>query len=530
MRNLRYWNRYPGLMCDVESYIYMPLLEDFPDYMPSRKYAGGEELRKHADNIATKYGLHARAMFQTAAKSATWDEDSRRWKIEVEQKPKGGPPSKMRFDADFVIINAGVLSIPHLPGLPGIESFSGHSFHTSRWDWAYTGGNPVEPELTGLKDKRVGIIGTGATAVQAVPQLAKYAKELFVFQRTPSAVDVRDNCDTGAEKWKTEIASRKGWQQERSNNFHAHLQEVTPGPMIDMVNDGWTAAKTFRTLTGFPNNITMETVGDHVSTMQAEDYPRQERIRQRAVDVVNDPETAEKLKAWYPTWCKRACFHDEYLPAFNNPTVHLIDTDGQGVDSITPSGVVYAGQEYALDVLIWATGFQSPGLGSPAEKCDMTVIGRDGLSMAEKNEKGGLTTLHGVFSRNFPNCFWCGPSQVAITPNFSYCLGVMAEHIAYIISTATSKFPTNKVAVEPTAEAEEAYAQKIMGMALVSAPVAGCTPGYNNREGEVDKVSSVEGKMAMARMGVWGQGIASFERFLEEWRREGRMVGVEVRS
>lgn len=517
-------------MCDVESYIYMPFLEDFPDYMPSRKYVGGEELRQHADNIATKFGLHQRAMFQTAAKSATWDDDARRWKIEVEQKPKGGSPSSLKFDAEFVIINAGVLSNPKLPDLPGIEQFAGHSFHTSRWDWSYTGGNVVNPDMTKLRDKRVGIIGTGATAVQVVPQLAKYAKELYVFQRTPSAVDERNNRDTDANKWKTEIAAKSGWQRDRSANFHAQLQEDDLGSMIDMVDDGWTHAKAYRSLSGFPNNVTMDTISDHVSRMNSMDYPRQERIRQRAMDVIKNPETAEKLKAWYPTWCKRPCFHDDYLPAFNSPNVHLVDTDGQGVDCVTSSGVVYAGKDYPLDVLIWATGFQSTGLGSPAEKCNMTVIGRDNLSMADKFESG-LTTLHGAFSRNFPNCFWCGPSQTSVTPNFSHCLGVMAEHIAYIINTACSQSGnSSRVAVEPTAEAEEAYAQKIMGMALAFAPVRGCTPSYMNKEGEVDRLVSPEDRMAKARLGVWGQGIKTFEAFLEEWREEGGMKGVEIRS
>lgn len=528
-RNCRYWNRYPGLMCDVESYIYMPFLEEFPDYIPSWKYVGGEELRQHADRIATKNGLHERAMFQTTAKSAIWNEQARQWNVKVEQQPKGGSVKQVAYSADFVIINAGVLSISHLPDLAGVDDFAGHSFHTSRWDWSYTGGTIDDPTLTGLQGERVGIIGTGASAIQVIPQVAKYAKELYVFQRTPSAVDVRNNQKTDVNKWNAEVATGPGWQRQRSDNFDVHMQEDLADSLPNLVNDGWTGAKSFRALTGFPNQVTMETVGDHVAAMHAEDYPRQERIRQRVADVVKDPKTAEKLKAWYPTWCKRACFHDEYLPTFNRPNVHLVDTDGKGVDSITPSGVMYAGQEHPVDVLVWATGFQSPFLGSPAEKCDMTVIGREGLSMAEKN-KTGLTTLHGVFSRSFPNMFWCGPLQTAVTPNFSYSLGIMAEHIAYIISAAATRSKDKGVAVEPTAMAEGAYAQRIASMALVSAPVAGCTPGYTNLEGELDKLETIEQKMAITRMSSWGQGIKSYQKFLSDWQEDGTMNGIEVRN
>lgn len=295
--------------------------------------------------------------------------------------------------------------------MKGIESFKGKAFHTSRWDYDYTGGTPKQPDLKNLKDKKVAIIGTGATAVQCVPELAKYAKELYVFQRTPSSVDVRGNRDTDPEKWKSEIASKEGWQRERQLNFQAFLNNVEPKPEVNMVDDQWSKAPSYSALMGGNKPVSMETVAQHIGELHAMDYPRTERIRQRAAELVKDQTTAASLQAWYPTWCKRPCFHDEYLQAFNLPSVHLVDTQGKGIDRITEKGIEFQGKEYDFDLIVWGTGFRSPALGTAAGKADMDVVGRDGKSMEQVNNEGGLLTLHGVASHGFPNVFWSGPLQ-----------------------------------------------------------------------------------------------------------------------
>lgn len=247
--------------------------------------------------------------------------------------------------------------------------------------------------------------------MQCVPVLGQYAKELTVFQRTPSSVDERGNRDTDPETWKSEIASKEGWQRERQLNFQAFLNHLEPEPEVDMVDDQWSKAPSYSALLGSNKPVTMETVAQHIGDLHALDYPRTERIRQRAAQIVQDQKTASSLQAWYPTWCKRPCFHDEYLQTFNLPSVKLVDTEGASIDRITEKGVEFKGKEYEFDLIVWSTGFRSPALGSAAGKADMEVVGKDGKSMEQVNNEGGLLTLHGVVSNGFPNVFFSGPLQ-----------------------------------------------------------------------------------------------------------------------
>ncbi|WP_419946556.1 flavin-containing monooxygenase [Candidatus Poriferisodalis sp.] len=193
-----YWNRYPGVACDVVSYDYLPLLDE-TGYVPSRHYATGEEIFDYCRLIARKYDLYELAMFQTTVTSTIWDSDAEVWRIDTDRGDE--------ITAKFVICANGTLSKPKLAVISGMERFSGHSFHTSRWDYDYTGA-----DLENLADKRVGIIGTGATAVQAIPQLGEMSKELYVFQRTPSSIDIRDDWETNPE-WAAKL--KPGWQARR---------------------------------------------------------------------------------------------------------------------------------------------------------------------------------------------------------------------------------------------------------------------------------------------------------------------------
>ena len=252
--------------------------------------------------------------------------------------------------ARFLVMGNGPLHRPKLPGVPGIESFRGHTFHTSRWDYGYTGGDS-NGNLVGLHDKRVGIIGTGATAVQVVPHVAAAAAQLFLFQRTPSSIDVRANRPTDPS-WASSL--EPGWQRRRMENFTV----LTSGGLAgeDLVMDGWTdiigrLLRRLREQDGPPD----ESLAD---TLELADFEKMEQVRARVDTLVTDPATAAALKPWYRQFCKRPCFHDEYLQSFNRPNVTLVDTDGRGVDRIAPDGVVAGGQEYAVDCLIFATGFE----------------------------------------------------------------------------------------------------------------------------------------------------------------------------
>ena len=322
----------------------MPLLEEV-GYIPTEKYSSAPEILEYTRTLGKRFDLYKSALFQTEVTEMRWDEASGRWTVLTDRGDK--------IEARFLCIGSGLLNRPKLPGIPGVERFKGHSFHTSRWDYAYTGGS-CEGNLDGLKDKRVGIIGTGATAVQAVPHLGVSAKELYVFQRTPSSVDVRDNRPTDPE-WAASL--EPGWQRRRMDNFDI----IMNGGKVeeDLVDDYWTKMFAEMMAASRLQGRDKDNKVPLSELLQVVDYRKQERVRGRVEEVVKDPATAEALKPWYNTFCKRPTFHDEYLETFNRPNVHLVDTKGQGVDAITEKGVVVGGVEYELDCLIYATGFET---------------------------------------------------------------------------------------------------------------------------------------------------------------------------
>lgn len=529
-----YWNRYPGLMCDVAAEVYMPLLEE-TNYVPKTKYAYGHELREHADRIAHQYGVNERGIFRATIEDANWNEADSQWELNVvqEQGPQRGPDAvKVRsvVTGDYVFSLAGLLNYPKLPNLQGIEEFHGHQFHTSRWDYTYTGGSQLEPVLENLKDKRVGLVGTGATAVQVVPQLAKWAKELYVIQRTPSAVDVRNQKSIDPSDWKVNVANKPGWQRARQENMAAFLSNVPNKPKENMVDDKWSTIPAYVSLVGGPNSLdprSPESIGRYVQKLYEVDLPRQKQIRARINEVVKDPATAASLQPWYPSWCKRPCFHDEYLPAFNGANVTLIDTQGKGIERMTHEGLVVQGKETNLDVLIWASGFS---LGGGADSLGQYIVrGRNGMSMSEKFEKTGYATLHGAVSRDFPNFFLSGPWQAAATANQVHMIELLCEHTIHMIQTAEKKSPGAKVLIEPTTAAEETWAMRIAGSATALAALQGCTPSYANGEGKrVPSNVSMEMQIKAARAATWGQGILDYTKILKDWRDNDNMGDLDI--
>jgi len=501
-----YWNRYPGAMCDVESYVYLPLLEEL-DYIPKHKYSFAPEILEHSRNIARHFDLYRDALFQTGVTGLTWDEPGAHWIIETDRDD--------RFTAQFVAMACGPLNRPKLPGIPGVNEFEGHTFHTSRWDYAYTGGDSTGG-LVNLQDKRVGIIGTGATAVQCIPHLAEWSKELYVFQRTPSSVDVRNNAETDPE-WAASL--EPGWQKRRMDNF----MTLTAGGNADedLVADGWTDI--FRSVTGITASETAQQLGrqlsmeDFAELTELADMRKMEQVRARARAVVEDPATAEALQPWYRQFCKRPCFHDEYLPAFNRPNVHLVDTGGRGVEQLTPHGVVVDDVEYEVDCLIFATGFE---VGTTyTRRAGYDIVGRDGVTLSDK-WADGLRTLHGLQSHGFPNCFFLGFTQTAVTVNVPHALNEQANHLVHILEERRRRGAS---IVEATREGEDAWCEEMrakqrLGVRFYEA----CTPGYYNNEG---KLGNPNGFFA----GMYGAGPVAFFQLLDDWRREGSMEGVELR-
>ena len=490
-----YWNRYPGAACDVESYIYFPLLEE-TGYMPVERYSKAAEIRAHCHRIAEHFGLYADALFSTRVTALDWDAVAARWIVQTDRGD--------RVRARFVVLATGPLNRPKLPAIPGVETFAGHSFHTSRWDYTYTGGSATEP-LTGLADKAVGIIGTGATAIQCVPPLARDAKHLYVFQRTPSSVDARDNSPTDPA-WAASLTP--GWQQRRMESFTAQLAGELSIP--DEVADGWTVLA--RAIRG---KLAAGAKPDPVALLEEADFEKMVQVRARIGEIVRDPATAEALKPWFSLYCKRPCFHDEYLQTFNRPNVTLVDTAGRGVERVTPRGCVVAGVEYPIDCLIYATGFDTQG--DLAHRSGFAVHGVGGRSLSDK-WSGGLATFHGMHAHGYPNLFVISQAQSGMSPNFPHMLSEQATHAAHIVGEALARGIRS---VEADVQAERAWVQTILDQGAGRAKfLESCTPGYYNNEGQVSE--------GLARSFPYGAGPIAFIQLLREWRAKGDMVGLEL--
>ena len=488
-----YWNRYPNAACDVESYVYLPLLED-TGYMPTEKYAKAPEIFAYCQLLGRTFDLYRGALFQTEVEDMRWDESRKRWNVMTSRSDI--------LSAKFIVIAGGVLHKAKLPGIPGIETYAGRAFHTSRWDYSYTGGSS-QTLMEKLADKRVGIIGTGATAVQVVPKLAEAAKDLFVFQRTAACVGVRNNKPTDPEWFKS---LKPGWQAERTRNF---TQAVTGAqPAVDMIDDEWTKMNWVDTRK-LPEN------DEEALELERIDFENMERVRQRIADVIKDPATAELMMPWYSQSCKRPCFHDEYLPAFNRPNVHLVDTDGKGVNEINESGVIVNGVEYPVDLLIFASGFEvTTGY---THRLGFDPKGRNGVSLSEAWAEGPAT-LHGVLSNGFPNMFMISTVQGAQATNFVHSITEAAQHVAFLIEQCVKG---DIATIEPETAAQENWFEtlfaQLWGIARYNAT---CTPGYLNSEGG--------GDMRSARAIAWMTSVLGFAEYVENWRQQGDLAGLTL--
>lgn len=527
-----YWNRYPGASCDIESYIYLPLLEE-TKFIPKQKYTNAPETLEYMGIIANQYNLYANALFQKEVVEVFWLDEENRWSI----ISSNGDNIKARY----VVHSNGPLNRPKLPAIDGITNFSGHTFHTSRWDYDYTGGNS-EGNLENLKDKKVAVIGTGATAIQCIPHLGISSKHLYVFQRTPSSIDERNNLQTDNEWFKN---LKPGWQSKRRDNFEGFLTGNFSNK--DLVNDGWT--EIFRSILGSirdigPSRLMIlvfiikgifskdfykkglknymrdrvvayigeDKLNDHI---EMADFKKMEKIRARAERMVDEPDTAESLKPYYRQFCKRPCFHDEYLSTYNNDNVTLVDTDGKGIDHISEKGIIFNDRAYEVDCIIFATGFE---VGTDyTRRSGYEITGINNLKISEK-WSDGLVTLHGMHCNGFPNSFFFGPQQAGFTANFTHCLDEQSVHLAYIIGKVKQN---GKTYVEVSKEAESEWVSIIIDKARnMQSFQESCTPGYYNNEGQPS--SSLQNN-------PYGGGSLEFFQLLNKWRRNGSFDGLFVK-
>lgn len=504
-----YWNRYPGAMCDTAAMVYLPLLEE-TGHMPTKKYVYAPEIFGQAKRIATTFGLYEKGVFSTAVTSLTWDDERSRWVIRTDRGDE--------MTAKFVAMGTGPLHRPKLPGIEGIDSFGGHCFHTSRWDYAYTGGSYEGAPMSNLAGKRVGIIGTGATAVQCIPALGRDAGELFVFQRTPSSIDVRNNHDTDPE-WFASL--QPGWQREWLMNF-VTLQ--TGGyAEEDLVKDGWTditkrilqrMSEIFKD--GMPDGMTVQQA--FLKAYQDSDDEKMDEIRARVDAVVDDPATAEALKPWYRQLCKRPCFHDEYLQTYNRPNVHLIDTDGKGVERIDETGIWVGGVHHELDCIIFASGFE---VGTTyARRAGFETYGRDGVALGEYWAEG-MRSKHGMHVHGFPNLFVVAPNQAAnLISNVTHNFGEAGSTIAAIVRHALE---VGADEVEVTRAAEDAWVALLEQNQRGLRADPDCTPGYYNNEGlPVGRKEQLNGA-------GYPEGPVAYFQYIDAWRNSGEFDGLAFR-
>ena len=495
-----YWNRYPGAQCDIESYSYLPLLEE-TGYVPKLRFSYASEIYEHAQRIGRHFDLYKDAVFQTWVTELRWLEDESVWLLATDRG------DQMR--ARHVCLGTGPANRPRLPGIPGVEKFKGHSFHTSRWDYDYTGGGP-DGGLSGLADKTVAIIGTGATAVQCIPALGDGAKQLYVFQRTPSSVDMRNNAETDPE-WAKSL--KPGWQRERQKKFG----EAFLGGPIDpaFADDGWTR------LTRNVAELASQIPGKVPGLVQIADFKTMEEIRGLVDDTVQNPEVAEKLKAYYNQFCKRPTFNDFYLDTFNRPNVELVDVSAtQGVEAITENGIVANGKEYAVDCIVYASGFEITS--SYERRLGIPIFGIGGKSIYEHWQEG-MRTMHGLMVSGFPNLFLCGGGFVfQLGANYAHGIDVQAGHVAYTISELGSrgvKAANVSVAAEERWIADQ-LETKGGGFVLGGSPDT-CTPGYYNQEGTTQRYRNV-------RRETYSKGVGAYMKLLRQWRADGELEGLEL--
>jgi cation diffusion facilitator CzcD-associated flavoprotein CzcO len=497
-----YWNRYPGVMCDVESYIYLPMLEEL-DYVPTHRYAFGDEIRSYLQALAERFDLVDDALFHTGVKEAAWDETAGRWRVRTDRGDT--------LTTTYYVLAVGILNLMKLPAIPGMDRFQGASFHTARWDYGYTGGGPDEP-LTRLGDKVVALIGTGASGIQCIPPLAEAARHLYVFQRTPSAIGVRGNRPTDAEFSK---ALEPGWQRARMDNF----QSIMLGRPVDqdLVDDGWT--RHFAAVHHPPRTKGM-TIEEYLRSGEEVDLSIMEEHRRRVAEIVTDATKAEVLKPYYRYLCKRPCFHDEYLVAFNRPNVTLIDCPA-GIDRVTEDGLVVDGVGFDVDCIIYGTGFEGE-LTPLHRRAGHDIVGRGGTTLAEK-WADGAATLFGMTTRGFPNLFVMpAPGQQAVvTVNYTQLAVLGGEFVGRAVALLREQ---GARVFDVSADAEAQWTQKILdswvdGSRIMSA----CTPSRLNNEGNPAAMNP--------RNGNYGRGFGDYFGYREllcDWLDTGALEGFEL--
>ncbi len=469
--------------------------------MPTEKYAPAHRRSSStaSASAATSTSTPTRCS-RPRSTPPTWDDDASRWQVTTTRGD--------RLSARFLVTAGGILHKAKLPAIEGINDFAGRAFHTTRWDYGYTGGSPTEP-MDELADKRVGIIGTGATVdpgrAAAGPVRRRRCSSSSARRRRSACAPTPPPTSSGSR-----ACSRAGRTSGCVNFTSGRHRRASPS--ATWCGDGWT-------------EVLWEDTQTEPATPEEAAGARAVRLRDHGVAAragstrsIDDPETAETLKPWYGKHCKRICFHDEYLQAFNQPNVHLVDTDGRGVQQITAAGPVVDGRQYELDLLIFASGFEvTTGLVS---RLGFDPVGRGGVRLSER-WADGAHTLHGILTGRVPQPAGVPlhPGRVRARTSCTTCRE-LTEHLAWLI--ATCERGGHRVdrgdAPRPRTSGWRPLWEAGEGFGRYSAT---CTPSYGNSEGARTE--------AAARNVVHPGSLMHYVAHLERWRESGDMPGTIVR-
>jgi cyclohexanone monooxygenase len=438
-----YWNRYPGARCDVESmqYSFSFSKELQQEWSWSERFAAQPEILAYANHIADRFDLRRDIRFETRVTSAHFDETSRRWRIATDRGDA--------VTAQFCVMATGCLSTAKLPEIKGLNSYKGATYHTGYW--------PHEGvDLTGL---RVGVIGTGSSAIQAIPVMAAEAAELTVFQRTPNYSIPSRNTPMPAEyarEWQATYDARRAKARTMrtgilynasDRNYGVNdisAMDVSPEERQRVYEERWATGGT-SFMAAFNDLITNQASNDTAS----------EFVRSKIREIVKDPVTAEILcPKDYPIGTKRICVDTHYFETYNRPNVKLIDIKATPIEEITPKGVKTSAREFEFDALVFATGFDA----MTGTLFNIDIRGRDGIQLREKWE-GGPQTYLGLMTNGLPNLFMItGPGSPSVLSNMIVSI---EQHVDWIIDLVGHMRSRNLDTVEPTAEAETDWGQHV---------------------------------------------------------------------
>ncbi|WP_238015199.1 NAD(P)/FAD-dependent oxidoreductase [Dactylosporangium sp. AC04546] len=432
-----YWNRYPGARCDVESveysYQFSPELQQ--EWEWTERYATQPEILRYANHVADRFDLRRHIQFDTRVSALVYDETSDRWTVRA---ATGG-----EVLARFVIMASGCLSSANLPGFAGMETFAGEVYHTGRWPH----------EGVDLSGKRVGVVGTGSSGVQAVPVIAEQAGALYVFQRTAAYTLPAGNHPLDPGEQAAIKADYVGFRAQMSLRQSAGNWRVPPNPasIFDATPSEREAEFEARWARGGPG--VLGAYADIMVDQEANGFAA-EFVRGKIREIVKDPEVAALLSPDQIIGCKRICLDTGYYEAFNRPHVHLVDVATAPIERLTPRGIRTAVDEYELDVIVFATGFDA----MTGALLSVDIRGRGGLSLREKWLSGPRTYL-GLGVPGFPNLFTVtGPGSPSVLTNMM----VSIHHHVNWIGDCLKYLQDHRIAsIEASADAEVAWVEHV---------------------------------------------------------------------